>query len=53
MVACTALVLLPRQAHEWAETVTWPKAAALSLVFGWSVAAMFTQSFSPFLYFQF
>ena len=53
LAACALLAILPLQAHAWAESVTWPKALALGPVFCLSVMVMFTQSFKPFLYFQF
>ncbi len=53
LAICALVVLSPRQAHHWSETVSWPKAAVLPLVFSIAILVMFTQSFSPFLYFQF
>jgi alginate O-acetyltransferase complex protein AlgI len=53
MVACAVLVFRPLQAHQWAETVTLPKAVALGATFCVAIVVMFAQSFNPFLYFQF
>jgi alginate O-acetyltransferase complex protein AlgI len=52
-LACAALVAWPRQAYEWAETITWSKALLIHPLFVASLLAMFAQSFNPFLYFQF
>jgi alginate O-acetyltransferase complex protein AlgI len=41
------------QAHEWSETITWPKAIAVGPAFSLALMMMFSQSFNPFLYFQF
>jgi alginate O-acetyltransferase complex protein AlgI len=41
------------QAHDWSETITWPKAIAIGPAFSLALMAMFAQSFNPFLYFQF
>ena len=53
MVVAGLLVLSRHQAHEWSATVTWPKALASLAVFVMALAAMFSQAFNPFLYFQF
>jgi alginate O-acetyltransferase complex protein AlgI len=53
MATCWLLVFAPVQAHGWTRTITWPKAAIVLPVFCLSLLMMFTQSFSPFLYFQF
>jgi alginate O-acetyltransferase complex protein AlgI len=53
LAAAGLLVLAPRQAHEWASELTWPKVAVLAPAFAWALAALFTQTFNPFLYFQF
>jgi len=52
-VLCVLLVFQPRQAFEWSEKITVFKAALLIVLFGFSLAGMFAQSFSPFLYSQF
>jgi alginate O-acetyltransferase complex protein AlgI len=53
MTACAMLVAWPTQAHEWSETISWPKALLVHPLFAASLLAMFAQSFNPFLYFQF
>jgi len=53
MAACILVVFWAQQAQQWAETLTWPKAAVLGPAFGLSLMVMFCQSFNPFLYFQF
>jgi alginate O-acetyltransferase complex protein AlgI len=53
MALCALLVLRSRQAYEWSASVTLPKALILQPVFCVSLLAMFSQSFNPFLYFQF
>jgi len=46
-------MLAPRQAYEWAADLSWRKVAVLASAFAWSIAVLFTQTFNPFLYFQF
>jgi alginate O-acetyltransferase complex protein AlgI len=53
MVIGAVIVALPIQAHEWSRVVTWPKAIVVEPLFCASLMAMFSQSFNPFLYFQF
>ncbi len=53
MMLAAVLVFQRRQAREWAARLTGPRALVLALVFGVAVAAMFTQTFNPFLYFRF
>lgn len=54
LVAALWLVLQPVQAHDWAtRPVTWPRVAGLVPLFAVSLLVMFSQSFNPFLYFQF
>jgi alginate O-acetyltransferase complex protein AlgI len=53
MAVCVAITACPIQAHEWSRTITWPKALIVQPIFGLSLMAMFSQSFNPFLYFQF
>ena len=43
----------PVQAHDWSRQVTWPKAILVQPLFAASLLVMFSQSFNPFLYFQF
>jgi alginate O-acetyltransferase complex protein AlgI len=54
LAICAGLVFQPLQAHDWAQSpVTWARTAALVPLFVFSIVAMFTQAFNPFLYFQF
>ena len=53
VVIGTVVALWPVQAHEWSRDVTWPKAVLVHPLFCASLAVMFSQSFNPFLYFQF
>ncbi len=53
MAVCALLVVWRLQAFQWAETVTWPKAVAVTALFIVSVMAMISQAFIPFLYYQF
>ncbi len=53
MTIGAVVVAWPVQAHEWSREVTWPKAILVHPLFGASLLAMFSQSFNPFLYFQF
>ena len=50
---CAVLAFQPVQAYDLAHEVTWAKTVALASLFAATVAAMFTQAFNPFLYFQF
>ncbi len=53
MAIGAVVVACPVQAHEWSRQVTWPKAIVVQQLFCVSLLAMFSQSFNPFLYFQF
>jgi alginate O-acetyltransferase complex protein AlgI len=54
IMAIGALVVAwPIQAHEWSRELTWPKAILVHPLFCASLLVMFSQSFNPFLYFQF
>jgi alginate O-acetyltransferase complex protein AlgI len=53
MVVCLACVLAPVQAHDWVEHMHWGKVLLVLPLFAVTLMAMFAQSFSPFLYFQF
>jgi alginate O-acetyltransferase complex protein AlgI len=48
-----SLLAFPLQAHDWSEQITWPKALLVGPAFATALMAMFSQSFNPFLYFQF
>jgi alginate O-acetyltransferase complex protein AlgI len=53
MTIGVVVVAWPIQAHEWSREVTWPKAIIVHPLFCASLLVMFSQSFNPFLYFQF
>jgi alginate O-acetyltransferase complex protein AlgI len=53
IVLCALFVWQPVQAHQWTNKRTVFKYAVLFFLFILATAAMFTQSFNPFLYFQF
>jgi alginate O-acetyltransferase complex protein AlgI len=53
MAIAVMVVAWPVQAHEWSVQVTWPKAIVVHPLFCVSLLVMFSQSFNPFLYFQF
>lgn len=54
MAICALFVWQPVQAYEWVKKGMTPaKLALCTAVFLYAVLGMFTQSFSPFLYFQF
>jgi alginate O-acetyltransferase complex protein AlgI len=50
---CALLAFSPWQAFDSVQRLTWPKAILLAVLFLWSLATMFAQAYSPFLYFQF
>jgi alginate O-acetyltransferase complex protein AlgI len=53
MALAALLVWQPIQAHEWVERLSAYRLAVATMVFGVAIIMMFTQSFNPFLYFQF
>lgn len=54
MGVCTGLVFQPVQAHDWAQRPqSWGRVALLLPLFVIALAVMCSQSFNPFLYFQF
>jgi len=53
MAICVGVASLKTQAWDVAQVVTLPRAALLATLFVLAVAAMFTQTLNPFLYFQF
>jgi alginate O-acetyltransferase complex protein AlgI len=53
MGICAFVVTRKTQAWDLARDVSWPKLAWLMPLFALSLAAMYTQSFNPFLYFRF
>ncbi len=53
MVLCALFVWQPVQAFNWVDRPSALKYVIIAVLFILSIAAMFTQSFNPFLYFQF
>ncbi len=53
MALCIGVVSLKSQSWDFAREVTWPRLALLAPLFTLALAAMVTQAFNPFLYFQF
>jgi alginate O-acetyltransferase complex protein AlgI len=53
MAIGAVVIAWPVQAHEWSRDVTWAKAVVVHPLFCASLVVMFSQSFNPFLYFQF
>jgi len=53
MALCALALASPVQAFDWVKRLSWGKVAAVALLFWAAAAAMFTQGFNPFLYFQF
>ena len=53
LVICALIVYQPLQAHEWVKKLSIGKIILLFIIFIYAIAAMFTQTFNPFLYFQF
>ncbi len=50
---CVGLSFHRFEVYDFVAELSWPKVAALAPLFLLAIAAMFTQSFNPFLYFQF
>ena len=53
MLLCAAFVWQPLQAHHWVEKLSAPKCAMCAAVLALALCMMFTQTYNPFLYFQF
>jgi alginate O-acetyltransferase complex protein AlgI len=54
LLVCLFFVVIPTQAHEWVKAGLTPVKITLCLLaFTLAVLAMFTQTYNPFLYFQF
>jgi alginate O-acetyltransferase complex protein AlgI len=53
MALGAGILLSPMRAHDWSDSVTWPKALVLAPALVLAVMAMCSQAFNPFLYFQF
>ncbi|MBN2037612.1 MAG: MBOAT family protein [Chitinispirillaceae bacterium] len=53
MLICGLVVWQTVQAHEWVKKLTVTKMIICVIIFLYAVCAMFTQTYNPFLYFQF
>jgi alginate O-acetyltransferase complex protein AlgI len=53
MLLCAVFVWQPIQAHDWVRKLTTAKCALCVVILIIAVSMMFTQSYNPFLYFQF
>ncbi|MBD3239187.1 MAG: MBOAT family protein [Chitinivibrionales bacterium] len=53
MLLCAVFVWQPFQAHEWVSRLSPMKLLIVLLLFAYAIVGMFTNAFSPFLYFQF
>lgn len=53
MILCAILACQKVQAFDWVERRSWPRTVFLIFLFGFTLTAMFAQTFNPFLYFQF
>ncbi|MBX3178170.1 MAG: MBOAT family protein [Candidatus Hydrogenedentes bacterium] len=53
LALCAVLALQGRQAHDWVEGLTLPRALVVLGLFAFALATMHVQAFNPFLYFQF
>jgi alginate O-acetyltransferase complex protein AlgI len=53
MLMCAFFVWQPFQAHDWVKKLTPLKLALCTAAFVFAIGAMFTQTYNPFLYFQF
>jgi len=53
LIACAITAWFGKQSWDIAQKTSPAKAIIMIILFVWAIAAMFTQSFNPFLYFQF
>lgn len=53
IAVCALATFQPIQAHDWVKNLSKPKLVVCSLLFLYSIIVMFTQTYNPFLYFQF
>jgi alginate O-acetyltransferase complex protein AlgI len=53
LMLCTLISFQPVEVYDWVDNLSWRRSVALVPLFLFAVAVMFTQSFNPFLYFQF
>jgi len=53
MLICAIAVIQPLQSYNFGDKLTWPKVSIAFGLFLIAIVMMYTQSFNPFLYFQF
>jgi alginate O-acetyltransferase complex protein AlgI len=53
MLLCTVFSFQPMEVYDWVESLSWRRALVLVPLFLFTIGVMFTQTFNPFLYFQF
>lgn len=53
MLLCVAFSFQPMEVYDWVESLSWRRALVLVPLFLFTIGVMFTQTFNPFLYFQF
>ena len=53
MLLCASLSFQPMEVYDWIEGLSWRRALILVPLFLFAIGIMFTQTFNPFLYFQF
>jgi Predicted membrane protein involved in D-alanine export len=53
MLMCAVFVWQPLQAHQWVERLSVSRCALCAVVLVLALCMMFTQTYNPFLYFQF
>ena len=53
MLVCILVSFQPVEVRDWTHRLTWPKTLLLAPLLLFTIGAMFTQIFNPFLYFQF
>jgi len=53
LALCTAISFQPVEVCDWVAGLTWRRAVALAPLLLITIGTMFTQTFNPFLYFQF
>lgn len=53
LLLCAVVSFQPIEVRDWVAGLTWRRAVALAPLFLITIGTMFTQTFNPFLYFQF
>ena len=53
MILAALYAFSPIRAYTWCQTVSVPRTVTAFVLFALAVLALFTQSYNPFLYFQF